>query len=93
MIKLLSRFWTMIVSSDSEEQQHIHTLSLQVAYTQAYLPHAVAVVGLESTLYTMTEDAGLVEVCAVMYSPNITCPIEFPFNVYLSTTDGTAGKH
>lgn len=53
----------------------------------------MAVVGLESTLYMMTEDVGLVEVCAIMYSPNITCPIEFPFNVYLLTSDSTAGKH
>lgn len=58
-----------------------------------YLPHAVAVVGLESSVYMITEDMGLVEVCAILYSPNITCPVEFPFTVNLSTSDGTAGKH
>ena len=46
----------------------------------------VAVVGLEKTFYQVTEDVGVVEVCAIVYSPNITCPIEFPFNVHLSTS-------
>ena len=53
----------------------------------------VAVVGLERTLYMTTEDVVLVEVCAIVYSPNISCPIEFPFSVILSTTNGTAGKY
>ena len=33
----------------------------------------------------------MVELCVVVYEPNINCPIEFPFNVSLSTADGTAG--
>ena len=41
----------------------------------------------------MIEDAGFIELCAVVYSPIIDCPIEFPFNVSLSTRDDTAGKH
>ena len=54
----------------------------------------VAVVGLERTAYTVTEDVVVVEVCAIVYSPspNNTCPINFPFDVRLSTSDGTAGK-
>lgn len=48
--------------------------------------------GLERTLYSVSEDVGVVEVCAYVYSPTIDCPIEFPFNVSLSTTDGSAGK-
>ena len=51
----------------------------------------MAVVGLERTLYNKTEDVVLVEVCVIVYSPNISCPIEFPFSVNLSTTNGTAG--
>ena len=33
------------------------------------------------------------EVCAVVHQPDnsITCPIAFPFEVSLSTIDGTAG--
>ena len=48
--------------------------------------------GLERTLYSVAEDVGVVEVCAIVYSPTIDCPIEFPFNVSLSITDGSAGK-
>ena len=48
-------------------------------------------VGLERTFYSVSEGVGVVELCAVVYEPNITCPIEFPFNISLSTADGTAG--
>ena len=55
--------------------------------------YTAAVVGLERTVYTVSEDDGIVEVCAIVTSPDIVCPIEFPFEVSLSTstTDGTAG--
>jgi hypothetical protein len=49
-----------------------------------------AVVGLEETSYTVSEDVGFVNVCAIVYSPSIDCPIEFPFSVGLSTRDGLA---
>ena len=54
----------------------------------------MAVVGLERTSYTVAEDVsgGVVEVCSIVYSPNLTCPIVHPFEVSLSTDDGTAGK-
>ena len=45
-----------------------------------------AVVGLEETFYRVSEDVGVVVVCAIVYSPDIECPIQFPFNVSLSTT-------
>ena len=48
-------------------------------------------VGLERTLYQVSEDDGVVEVCAIVYSPNITCPITFSFNASLSTNDDNAG--
>ena len=47
--------------------------------------------GLERTFYSVTEGVGVVELCAVVYEPDITCPIEYPFNVRLSTDDRTAG--
>ena len=50
-----------------------------------------AVVGLEKTIYSVFEDGGVVEVCAIVYSPTIDCPIAFPFDVSLSTSDRTAG--
>ena len=47
----------------------------------------VAVVGLESTFHQVSEEVGVMEVCAVVYSPNdiIPCPINFAFNLSLST--------
>ena len=47
--------------------------------------------GLERTFYNVSEGVGVVELCVVVYEPDIICPIEFPFNVRLSTADGTAG--
>ena len=61
-------------------------------------PYTVAVVGMEVTSYTVIEDEiEVVEVCALVHSPNDTssnCPIQFPFNVTgLSTINGTAGNN
>ena len=56
-----------------------------------YIP-AVAVVGLEQTFFSVSENVGVVELCARVFEPDIDCPIEFPFNVSLSTSDDTAGK-
>ena len=50
-----------------------------------------AVVGLERTLYSVSEDVGVVEMCAIVYSPTIACPIAFSFDVSVSTSDNTAG--
>ena len=35
----------------------------------------------------------MVELCAVVFEPDIECPIKFPFSVKLYTDDGTAGNH
>ena len=53
-----------------------------------------AVVGLERTFYQVSEDVGVVEVCAIVFSPNgiISCPIAFSFDVSLSTNDNSAGE-
>ena len=50
-----------------------------------------AVVGMEKTIYSVSKNVGFVEVCAILYSPTIDCPITFPFDVSLSTSDRTAG--
>ena len=54
----------------------------------------MAVVGLERTFYNVSEDVGVVELCAVVYTPDdsFDCPIMFPFEVNLSTEDESAGK-
>ena len=47
--------------------------------------------GLEKTFHKVSEDVDSVEVCAVVNSPSIDCPITFPFNVRISTINNTAG--
>ena len=48
-------------------------------------------VGLEQTFFSVSEDVGVVELCANVSSPVNDCPIKFPFEVQLSTLDGSAG--
>ena len=55
------------------------------------LLHTVAVVGLERTIYMVTETQDEVEICAIVREPISDCPITFPFEVVLSTLDDTAG--
>ena len=52
----------------------------------------MAVVRLDRTLYQVSRDVDVVEVCAIVYSPMSDCPIEFPFDVTLTTLDGSGGK-
>ena len=49
----------------------------------------VAVVGLEQTFFRVSESVGVVELCANVSFPVVDCPIKFPFEVNLSTRDGT----
>ena len=49
-------------------------------------------VGLERTSYTVLENVSVVEVCTVVYSPNVACPIDQPFEVRFSTNDESAGN-
>jgi len=50
-----------------------------------------ATVGFEETVYEANEASGMVEICAVVYEPNVDCPVEFDFNVTFQTRDGSAG--
>ena len=54
----------------------------------------MAVVGLERTEYTVSEDVDVIEICAIVYEPNgnIDCPIDISFEVQLSTIDDSAGR-
>jgi len=53
----------------------------------------VAKVGFEKTVYQVDEDSETVEICAAVFQPNITCPIEFDFNVTFETRGDTAGMY
>ena len=48
-------------------------------------------VGLEQTFLSVSEIVGYVELCVIVSFPEITCPIEFPFEVGVLTADVTAG--
>ena len=47
-------------------------------------------VGLKQTIYRVSEDVSVVGLCVIVYEPIIDCPIEFSFEVKLSTKNGTA---
>ena len=51
-----------------------------------------AVVGLQRSIYWVREDVGVVQVCILVHSPSIGCPVAYPFTVVFSTDD-SAGKH
>ena len=60
---------------------------------QKFLSYSAgARVGLEQTFFRENEDVGGIELCAVVFEPDIECPIKFPFDVQLYTADGSAGK-
>ena len=44
------------------------------------------------TLYQVNETVGFVEICAMVFEPDVVCPIEFDFNVSLPTCDGSASE-
>ena len=52
----------------------------------------MAIVGLEESFYQVSENMGVVEVCTVVNSTGTSCPIDYSFEVDLSTKDGSAGK-
>ena len=55
---------------------------------------AEAVVGLEEIFYRVSEDVGVVKVCVIVYEPDDDeCPISYPFDVLLSTSNDTAGYY
>ena len=62
-------------------------------FLNAYSIHfPVAVVGVEHTSMSVLETDGVVELCVIVSSPDINCPISFPFEVRLSTSNATAGN-
>ena len=53
---------------------------------------SVASVGPELIHFHELESVGLVMLCVSVLSPDIDCPITFPFEINLSTYGGTAGE-
>ena len=42
-------------------------------------------------MYHVSGGDDVVEVCVIVYSPDIDCPVAFPFSVLLSTDIGCKG--
>ena len=49
-----------------------------------------ATVGLENSAYTVTE-GGDIQVCAIVKSPDIECPINYQLHLIIHTSRGSAG--
>ena len=64
-----------------------------IIWQQSYLLHnyLVARVGFEETFYQVNETTGTVEICVVVYEPDIDCPIQMEFTVSFETGAETAG--
>ena len=72
---------------------YTHLLSTVCYDISTFLSPSVARVGLEQTFFSVMEDVGVVELCARVFEPaDPDCPIEFPFDVRLTTRDDTAGR-
>ena len=67
---------------------HFHSI---VAVTIIFIPSG-ARIGLEETSFRVMEDVGMIELCAIVVTPDIECPVKFTFNIHLYTVDGTASK-
>ena len=48
-------------------------------------------IGLEREVCVVDEGVGEMEVCVVVFRPDLDCPIVFPFEMIFYTTPGTAG--
>ena len=82
-----------IITVDNSNHNGVVTICILLIFN-IFLSEAV--VGLEQTIFTVQEDVGVVELCAIVYEPSsidcAECPIAFPFDVRLSTRDDTAGE-
>ena len=59
----------------------------------SYLTLAEALMILENPIQMVTEgEHAAVNVCVAIVTPNIECPIPFPFELRFSTEDVEAGK-
>ena len=48
----------------------------------------IAVVGFEETSYEVQRSEGVVQVCAIVFTPeNVSCPITFDFSLLISIDD------
>ena len=54
---------------------------------------AVAVVGLEYTVYEVMESEEILEVCVRVYTPISDCPIPVPFTLIVTAFEGSAGTY
>lgn len=58
-----------------------------------YILSSEAEVRLEKTVYQVKEGEGEVELCAIISSPKVLCPVAIPFKVILSISDKSEGSY
>ena len=46
---------------------------------------------MDSRIEVYEDDAGMVEVCVEVKTPDIECPVVYPIEFIVKTTEGTAG--
>ena len=59
---------------------------------KCYSKSPVSEMGLEIPEVMVKEDVGVAEVCVVVNSPVIPCPVIFPLEILFTTSDVSAGK-
>ena len=96
----LEQTLAIITISDDDGELRNHKLTHNcttflsfVLLSKCHINISAAVVGLEHVQYSVIEEDGVIEVCAVVSSPDIDCPVDFSFEVKFFTVDVTAGKY
>ena len=51
-----------------------------------------AVIGFKRSRVAVQENEGMVQVCVEIFNPDIVCPVVFPIELIITTSDGTAGN-
>ena len=49
-------------------------------------------IGFKRSRVAVKENEGTVQVCVEIFSPVVVCPVVFPIELIITTSDGTAGN-
>ena len=88
-ITIVQSVGTVTIIDDGENQANSRTTLRDIL---SFYLLVEAVIGLEIAESVVDEDVGEIAVCVVVFSPQLDCPVLFPFDVHILTTPGTAGN-
>ena len=63
------------------------------SYVDFYTLCPVARVSLVPQLFTVEEEGRFIEVCVLVTTPSVDSPVDFNFNIQLTTADNTASGY